>query len=939
MSDMTNRSVTADIVHSVKNYFGGKAFFNKGDLEDLYTRDIPSFADKLPYSGYDSTTDTFILEDCISRAVCLTIDPITTEGRSASYLNRVRDAIKELYNLFEEKLDSQGQWVIQEFTYDDSAIEPIMKKMRDYVAPHAKDTEFTKEYMKTVERHLRTIQKDDGLFKDDTVTGEMWSLKIPRTKFIIYRRISESEIKSIHSGKFDPARELNEVVENIKVSFSQARISIERDNYDSVFNWLFRFFNPKPDIANLESKEAFYEKMTDVDGDMLVGRELCEALLTDFPVSSVEDNCWYLNGYPTRFLRFGGLRQPPRIGQLSGEVISGDGGSAITKCLSDTLPAGTILTKTVVITSQSEFESRFAKVAKNSNGENAASESMLNSMKQLRSSEVKGQKKVLTTLGAYIVGEDLHDLDSIQRRTITALNNNNIIVYRDDLDGLSLKSFLNHLPMNFRPSEDKKRMYLRSMWAQHAANLSLAFGRSEGSGNPCLFYFNRGGAPVFFDPFSRDEKENNSFGFIVGGPGSGKSVNICWMVYSIAAMKRPRIFIVEYGNSFEIAAKDWKKKGLNVNEVVITPKNCPSLAPFSNIDKVLDSVDLDAAIDAISSDSENGAVNDDDVDVLGELEQLTFMMITGSEQREMERYNRGDVALVRRILVLTAKANREVTGEGNPPKKTITSDVMNMMRKVAQEDESLTDKQRDMLKEMSFSLEGYTTGFNAKLFDREGEAWPDADVTLINLGTLAQPANRDKLNVAYTSLMQYVNNLAESTQKDARDIVMLTDEAHLLTSNEMLSKLIVTQVKTSRKLGCWPFFATQNVNDMSGEAQKLLSMIEWFYCLNTSKSEAEEIAKYKTLSAEQISLITSTKKQARGYTEGVVLSGKNEFQIRSVPPSLILAVAMTESEEKAERMALMKEMSLSCELEAAYEMANKMDKARGINGRIEFKDL
>ncbi|MNC83014.1 hypothetical protein D3C75_1367860 [compost metagenome] len=49
-----------------------------------------------------------------------------------------------------------------------------------------------------------------------------------------------------------------------------------------------------------------------------------------------------------------------------------------------------------------------------------------------------------------------------------------------------------------------------------------------------------------------------------------------------------------------------------------------------------------------------------------------------------------------------------------------------------------------------------------------------------------------------------------------------------------------------------------------------------------------------------------------------------------VPPSLYLALAMTEPEEKAERWSLMQEHRCS-ELDAAYRVAARIDSARGID--------
>ena len=61
----------------------------------------------------------------------------------------------------------------------------------------------------------------------------------------------------------------------------------------------------------------------------------------------------------------------------------------------------------------------------------------------------------------------------------------------------------------------------------------------------------------------------------------------------------------------------------------------------------------------------------------------------------------------------------------------------------------------------------------------------------------------------------------------------------------------------------------------------------------------------------------------------MVLSKNLETLFRVVPPSLYLALAMTEPEEKAERWMLMQAHNCS-ELEAAFSMAERIDKTRGI---------
>ncbi len=60
-----------------------------------------------------------------------------------------------------------------------------------------------------------------------------------------------------------------------------------------------------------------------------------------------------------------------------------------------------------------------------------------------------------------------------------------------------------------------------------------------------------------------------------------------------------------------------------------------------------------------------------------------------------------------------------------------------------------------------------------------------------------------------------------------------------------------------------------------------------------------------------------------------MLASRIEALFRAVPPSLYLALGMTEKEEKAQRRALMNEYGIS-ELGAAKRAARQMDELRGI---------
>ena len=120
-----------------------------------------------------------------------------------------------------------------------------------------------------------------------------------------------------------------------------------------------------------------------------------------------------------------------------------------------------------------------------------------------------------------------------------------------------------------------------------------------------------------------------------------------------------------------------------------------------------------------------------------------------------------------------------------------------------------------------------------------------------------------------------------------------------------------------------------NIDDLPRAAEPMLNMIEWWICLSMPPDEVEKIARFRELSPAQKALMLSARKEAGKFTEGVILSKSMEVLFRAVPPSLYLALAQTEPEEKAERYQLMQQHGVS-ELDAAFKVAEKIDRARGI---------
>jgi hypothetical protein len=258
----------------------------------------------------------------------------------------------------------------------------------------------------------------------------------------------------------------------------------------------------------------------------------------------------------------------------------------------------------------------------------------------------------------------------------------------------------------------------------------------------------------------------------------------------------------------------------------------------------------------------------------------------------------------------------------------LTEDVRNALRKRSG-DPLLAEMRKARLMEMADAMDMFCQGANGELFNRPGSPWPEADITIVDLATFAREGYNAELSISYISLINTVNNIAERDQFLGRPILNVADEGHIILKIPLLSLYNVKITKMWRKLGAWFWLSTQNIDDIPKAAESMLNMSEWLICFNMTPDEVEKIARYFKLTPAQKALMLSARKELGKYSEGVILSRSMEVLFRAVPPSLHLALAMTELEEKNQRYQLMQQHQIS-ELDAALLVADQLDRARGI---------
>lgn len=882
----------------------------------------PSFVELLPWVEYLPASQSMLLEDGVSVAAFFELTPVGTEGREPAWLMQVRDAVENaLQDAFAE-LDDHP-WVVQFYAQDETAWEAYLDTLDAYVQPRARETAFTRFYLRFFAHHLRAIATPGGLFQDTTVTQLPWRGQSRRVRMVVYRRDADGTARR----GLSPEQALASVCDRLTGGLANAGVKARRLSAAEIHAWLLRWFNPNPTLLGdtAEDRERFYQLAAypddsdDGELELASGTDFTQRLFFTPPRSDVQSGLWSFDGMPHRVIVLDRLRTPPATGHLTGETRkSGDAINA----LFDQMPEDTLMAMTLVVTPQDTLEAHLNYLSKKSVGETLASEQTRQDVQQARTLIGSAHKLYRGAVAFYLRGRDRAELDARTLQLTNVMLGAGLQPVREDDEVAPLNSYLRWLPCNYDPAKDRRQWYTQLMFAQHLANLAPVWGRSQGTGHPGITLFHRGGGTITFDPLNRLDRQMNAHLFLFGPTGSGKSATLNNLLVQITAIYRPRLFIVEAGNSFGLFGDFAQRLGLSVHRVRLSPGSGVSLAPFADAHRLVDTPSDVQTLDVDALDEPGTPDGDEQRDVLGELEITARLMITGGEDKEEARMTRADRSLIRQcILDAAQRCARE-------QRSVLTRDVRDALRERSR-DVLLPEVRRARLLEMADAMDMFCQGVDGEMFDRPGTPWPEADITIVDLATFAREGYNAQLSIAYISLINTVNNLAERDQFRGRPIINVTDEGHIITKNPLLAPYVVKITKMWRKLGAWFWLATQNLDDLPKAAEPMLNMIEWWICLSMPPDEVEKIARFRELSPAQKALMLSARKEAGKYTEGVILPRSMELLFRVVPPSLYLALAMTEPEEKNERYQLMQQYGIS-ELDAAMRVAERIDRARGI---------
>ncbi|WP_368938551.1 conjugative transfer ATPase, partial [Morganella morganii] len=528
----------------------------QSDTDKLYPVNS-SFVDYLPWAEYLPESQCLLLDDGVSVGAVFEVIPAGTEGRTAARLDEIRDIVEDaLQDSFDER-DSHP-WVIQFFCQDDPEVTAYLDTLRGYIRPQAQDTAMTADYLRETERHMRGLAVPQGLFTDRAVTGAPWRGQQRRIRMVIYRYADPAV-----SEPLSPEEQLNQVCDRLASALAGAGIAVLRQNGAQIHAWLLRWFNPEPDWTD---KETLYRTAAHEDtapGELPLVNDFSEMLLFSPPRADAENGVWWFDGLPHCAVTIDRIRRAPAVGHLTGKTRRGEHINA----LMDLLPPGTVISLTLVVQPQDVLEARFTHLAKNAIGENSESARVRADAETAKSYLGERHKLWRGSMTFYLSASSLQQLNRQRREMTAVLLNAGLQPVRPEYDVAPLNGWLRALPMCFDPARDKKHWYTRLMFVQHLANMLPVFGRDSGTGHPGFTFFNRGGAPLTFDPLNSADRSKNAHLVLFGPTGSGKSATLNSLFAQLMAVHRPRLFIAEAGNSFGLFADYCAALELTVHKI------------------------------------------------------------------------------------------------------------------------------------------------------------------------------------------------------------------------------------------------------------------------------------------------------------------------------------------------------------------------------------
>lgn len=918
----------------------------KADIEKQY-KQHPSFSNHLPWQEWSDNLNMMLLEDCFSVGSAIEIRDIGCEGITESV---IKDLYEKITQTFSNALPlhQQDPWVMQIFVQDDITLLPLYKKLESYISErNGLDNDLTQEFLKVQKEHFELMCREEGMFYDPN-NNMAFKGRVRRIRIVLYRRYSEPNRKK----DINVIKEHKEVLALFTSKLRQIGISVRVMQGEHMYEWFVRWFNPKPKLTN-GSVDDLLEKYPYLNTKKPAGWQFDK----DVFFNSIEstDKHWIFDDLLHTIILFKDLTGEIDVGVISRERSIG--AKAAKYSLLDKLPIGSIYTIQLVFESRSAIENHLDSIEKAAIGKGQIINRTRDNCNAARDEMDKAHILIRSTEGIYLYANNEDELRKHETNISALMEHSMLNLYSSSVEKYPLDNYMRLLPFNFNYEFDKKCGRSNYKYPRDVAKLLPIYGRSRGDGqNPLYMFFNRGGEPFIFDPFNKNFKQSNSHQLWLGSTGAGKSVQLNDMIIRVSAIYNPHIIALEVGGSFDLSAKYLAHHGRKVRSIKYVKGRPEPQNPYAEAYIALDIIEreaqklreelehnslkvnehgitetlIDKRIDKLETEirsldkkvSLKELEDEEDRDILNEMLLATRLAITGGDPKEEETIDRTDMAYINKVLIQSAKKAREVGKY-----QMIMSDVQEGFYDAAKIEKSPDLKQR--LETFALRLDLYINDqVRGSFINRFSEPLEEYDFLHIDFGFLQQDSYQDLLNIICITLLSKILTLAEKNKATGRFTLLTMDEFHIFSSLKTFMLFMILLAKVGRKFGLWLVLATQNVEDLNtDQCKKLLSIIETWVCFAIEKGQVSLISELKSLSEEIKHQLANTMQQKPLYTEGVLLGKKYTGIFRCVPPRLSLALAMSEQDERTERMMLQKQHNID-ELSAVAIIAKRLTDVR-----------
>lgn len=882
-----------------------------------------SLADEFPYERFDPEYGLIRMISGKDAGALLEITPVPTDGLTDDALDSIHHAI---HLAIREGIpeEHKNPWIVQYYVHDEESLIDVFEQVKQAINPEHLESQYTQNWLKHISDHLDQVVNPNGVF-NDPATRKPWRGKSRRVFCCMYRF-------GAYKDYGESANDLTDVLSRFESALSQANVRVRRCTGRDMRFWMLPWLSPNPpgeSVYDVLKETPVLDEMN--PENIPFGYSLTDDIVEAFAETSSEmGGIWTFDDIRMTALSVTRLSQSMQPGQLTGERMIGDSPAT----LMDFLPSGTRVCTTITVLPQFEIDQKLEIIREKSVGNDYQAANAKRDIENAMELKSHGEKIYPMEITLYVrdTSADERDLEHKMKQITSVLRPHGLNVLNRDYELVGIDQFLKHLPFLYDYQHDQKYAK-RSMlhYASDIAAVSPLFGRTTGTGSPGLMYFNRSAEPLMFDPLK--DRVRAAHMAILGPTGSGKSAYIINALMNMIAVHKPRIFIIDPkwpAPSFTLFLQHCEKQGLSTHHIRLTPQSDVSIPPFIT---ATDLVSADGSPKAFLEYSETDDLDKTDRDLMGEMILLAVAMINESNLNTGIELNRADKARLQ--TALQDAASRCVLGQTRA-NHVLPEDLVQSLLNLAEASEAAA---REKILDMANSLTYWTQGLAGKIFNEPGHSIPDADVVLFELGVLANDGYEDEMSVAFMSLMQHIQGIVTEEQFQGRENIVVADELHVIARNPAMGRFLVKIVKVWRSVGCWFWPATQNVDDMDAEMQKMLDNLEYFIALSMPKDEVRKLAHFIELSDEERSMFLSAKKSPGQYAEGVVKSPAITALFRAVVPPITLALSQTEQYERAARQKIVDQHKPTIphfsHIDAAYIVAEEIANQREHHAQLE----